>query len=109
MDQENKSIAVTNPDANDLNGVQKLSLALGFAGLFIMVLALVNINFPYKPTWLFLSILFIVSGIIIYSRATYKKLPEGIKNNGVYFKSMSGKGVWAWGLGIILTVLYVFL
>ena len=33
----------------------------------------------------------------------------GIKNHGVQFKSISGRGLWAWALGIVLTVFYIVL
>ncbi|MBC7887586.1 MAG: 4Fe-4S binding protein [Ferruginibacter sp.] len=109
MDKKIISLSLANPEPVNMNGVQKLSVGIGFAGLFIFVLALLNINFPYKAGWLYGSIVFILAGIIIYSISTYKKLPEGIQNNGVYFKSISSKGLWGWVTGIVLTALYIFL
>ena len=109
MDKKITSLSIANPDANTLGTVQKLSIALGLTGLFIFVLALLNVNFPFKAAWLFTAIVFIMAGIIIYSVSTYKNLPKGIKNNGIFFKSMSAKGVLGWATGVVLTALYVFL
>jgi polyferredoxin len=109
MNNEPQSLSIANPEIGGLNGVQKLSLAMGFSGLFIMVLALFNLQFPFKAWWLAASITLVLAGIVIYSNSLYKKLPPGIKNYGVYFKSVSGRGTLAWGLGIVLTALYVFL
>ncbi len=109
MDKHTDSMSLANPEPNNLNGIQKLSIGIGLGGLFILVLALLNIHFPGKIAWLYGSILLILAGIVIYSISTYKNLPEGIKNNGVYFKSMSAKGAWGWGTGVVLTALYVFL
>ncbi len=108
MSEHYQNLSLANPEANELSGSQKLFLALGLTGLFILVLALVNVQFPYKAIWLLASIALILVGVIGYSRASYKSLP-GIHNNGVFFKSMSGRGVWAWSLGVVLTALYVFL
>ncbi len=109
MDKKIISLSLANPEPNNLDVIQKLSIGMGITGLFIFCLALFNINFPFKAVWLYGSIIFILAGIIIYSISAYKKLPEGIKNNGVYFKSISNKGIWGWGAGIVLTALYVFL
>ncbi|MEO6722726.1 MAG: 4Fe-4S dicluster domain-containing protein [Ferruginibacter sp.] len=109
MNKPPVSLSLANPEEAGLTGIQKLSLAMGFAGLFILLLALFNLNFPFKAWWLAASICLVLSGTVIYSNSLYKNLPQGIKNNGVFFKSISGRGILAWGLGIILTALYVFL
>ena len=109
MNKQPVSLSLANPEQAGLTGVQKLSLTMGFAGLFILLLALFNLNFPFKAWWLAASICLVLSGTVIYSNSLYRNLPPGIKNNGVFFKSISGRGILAWGLGIILTALYIFL
>jgi ferredoxin-type protein NapH len=39
----------------------------------------------------------------------YLSAPEGIKNNGVFFKDISSRGIAAWLLGVVLTTFYVIL
>lgn len=109
MSEHYQNLSLANPEANQLNGRQKLFLAVGLTGLFILVLALLNVNFPNKGLFLLISIGCILLGVIGYARSSYKASFPGIHNNGVYFKSSSNKGVIAWSLGIVLTALYVFL
>ncbi len=88
---------------------QKIAAALGMAGLSILVLALFNVHFPNKAFWLFISIMAILVGIFWFSLATYGGKTKGIKNDGVWFKSISGRGLWGWLLGIWLTAFYIVL
>lgn len=92
-----------------LNASQKGAVFLGFSGLFIMVLALFGIDFPRPALWLGGSLTAILIAVAWFSSALYAGHPEGIKNNGVWFKSISGRGIWAWGLGIVLTGFYIIL
>ncbi len=92
-----------------LNTAQRLWLFTGFAGLFILLLATFGIAFPNSGLWLSSSLFAILVSVIGFSHASYGTHPEGIKNNGVWFKSVSGRGIWAWGLGILLTGFYVVL
>ena len=75
-----------------LNLHQKLAVFLGFSSLFILVLATFGIDFPNKTLWLTTALGGIFLGIVWFSYAAYRKDPAGIKNNGVWFKSVSGRG-----------------
>lgn len=105
----NHSMSLARPDALDITSKQKVALAIGVVGLFILALALFNTNFPNKGLFLSLSLGFIGVGTIIYSREAYLTKLEGIKNDGVWFKSISSRGVWGWILGVILTAFYIVL
>ena len=102
-------MSLARPDALDITTKQKVALALGIIGLFIMTLALFNTNFPNEGLFLTLSLGFIVVGTVIYSREAYLHKLEGIKNDGVWFKSLSSRGGWGWILGVILTAFYIVL
>ncbi len=102
-------MSLAKPDAIGVSNKQKIALSIGIIGLFILILALFNVNFPNKGVFLALSITLISMGIVVYSREAYLTKPEGIKNDGVWFKSISSRGVWGWLLGIILTVFYIVL
>ena len=103
------SMSLATPDALNITNKQKIALATGLVGLFILMLALFNVNFPNKGVFLTLSIGLISLGIIIYSREAYLTKLEGIKNDGVWFKSISSRGVLGWALGIFLTLFYIVL
>lgn len=105
----NHSMSLAKPDALDISNKQKVALAVGVIGLFILALALFNTNFPNKAAFLTLSIGLIIGGIVVYSRAFYLNKLEGIKNDGVWFKSISSRGVWGWIVGVILTTFYIVL
>ncbi len=92
-----------------LNLSQKLAVFLGFASFFVLVLANFGVAFPNKAFWLTASLSGIFLAILWFSYAAYRKDPAGIKNNGVWFKSVSGRGIWAWGLGIAITGFYIVL
>lgn len=104
-----ESMSLAKPDAQDLSTLQKTAIGLGVIGLFILALALLNTNFPSKTVFLTLALGLISIGIVIFSRDTYLKKTEGIKNDGVWFKSISSRGVLGWITGIFLTTFYIVL
>ncbi|MDG1571849.1 4Fe-4S binding protein [Robiginitalea sp. M366] len=105
----NPSLSLAGGPPSALNRIQRLSLFLGFAGLFILLLATFGIGFPKPGLWLALALFLILGGVLGYSLGAYSGHPAGIRNNGVWFKSLSARGIWAWGLGILLTGFYVVL
>ena len=86
---------------------QRLATAIGWIGVFILFLSLFNSGLP--SYLLYLSLGMIALGVIVFSNSLYLRKPQGIKNDGVWFKSISSRGFLAWGLGILLTLLYVVL
>jgi polyferredoxin len=51
----------------------------------------------------------ILMGTVVYANGVYLSKPEGISNHGVFHNSLSNKGLWAWVVGILLTLFYVAL
>ena len=88
---------------------QRIAVAVGIIGLGILVLAIANVNFPNKGLWLTIALSAISGGIIWFSYAAYMDKAAGIKNDGVWFKSISGQGILAWITGIALTGFYIIL
>ncbi|MCF6296205.1 MAG: FeS-binding protein, partial [Flavobacteriaceae bacterium] len=105
----NHSMSLAKPDANDLSTKQKIAVAFGVIGLFILVLALFNTNFPNKGIILTTSLILISVGTILFANDAYLTKLEGIKNDGVWFKSISSRGTLGWITGIVLTLFYVVL
>jgi len=103
------SMALTNDDTGSLNGTQKAGLTVGLTGLLIPIVALFKIML--LPSFLFLaiSIALMTVGALIYSSGSYAGHPEGIKNNGVWSRSLTSKGVVAWITGLLITAFYVVL
>lgn len=86
---------------------QKFALTLASIGLFILLLAACNIQFPYKSWWLTAAITSILLGCVVYANGMYLHHTAGIKNNGLWFNSLTRKGEFAWILGIVLTLFYI--
>jgi polyferredoxin len=105
----NKSLSLANPHPQGMSTGAKTGIAIGLIGLLILFLAMAGIDMPSKPITLAISLIFIMLGTVIYSRALYLHHTEGIKNNGVWFKSITARGFLGWGTGIILTGFYVLL
>ena len=102
-------MSLAKPEANDLSIKQKVAVIIGVAGLFILALALFNTNFPNKDLFLTASLLMISVGTILFANDAYLTKLEGIKNDGVWFKSISSRGILGWVTGIVLTAFYIVL
>lgn len=109
MNTVDRNMSLTGETSNAINKQQKISSLLGLAGLAILVLAFFNTTFPNKTLWLSLSLGLITVGTIWFSKASYAHKQKGIKNDGVFFKSISGRGLWGWILGIFVTGFYIIL
>jgi len=107
--QTNHSMSLAKPDAIGLTSKQKIAVALGVAGLFILVLALANINFPNQELMLISALVLISVGTILFANDAYLTKLEGIKNDGVWFKSISSRGILGWITGVVLTLFYIVL
>jgi len=102
-------MSLTGDVSTSLNVSQKIAVFLGITGLFILTLASFNINFPNKDFWLYSSLTAITIGVIWFAQATYKNKTEGIKNDHIWFKSLTNRGVLAWITGLVLTGFYIVL
>lgn len=109
MSTADKSITAVHQLTNLQSIKQKLALVIGLSGIFILTLAFLNVHFPNKEAWLAASLLAIIAGIILYANELYLHQPAGIKNNCLWYKSLTSKGVLGWSLGIILTMFYVII
>jgi len=105
---ENESISIANPDKHQLNSGTKISISLISIGLLILAASFLNLRL--NAAYLFpISLTSIIFGIIFYSRSIYLNKSAGIKNDGVWFRSLSARGLVGWFLGVILTSFYILL
>lgn len=105
--QTDHSLSLAAHSGTEHSARQKLAVALGLVGLFIMALALFNVQFPHKGIWLATALAAIVGGTILFANDMYLGKPKGVHWDGVWFRSMSSRGLSAWALGILLTLFYV--
>ena len=92
-----------------LTKTQKIASAVGMLGFFILVLALFNVQFPNKTIALSIALTLMFVGTIWFSNSLYLNKSKGIKNDGVWFKSLSSRGLVGWLIGVVLTLFYIVL
>lgn len=102
-------MALVKGPPSSLNLFQKIGLALGMSSLLIMLISIAGqtILNPTIDLAIVLSTLFF--GILIYAKGLYGEKSAGIKNDSVWFNSISSKGSLAWISGLALTGFYIIL
>lgn len=104
------NLSIVTPQAHySLNVGQKLGTALAGLGLLLLVLSATGIQFPFRVGFLALALGLSTLGIIVYGRYSYQGLPAGIKNNGVWFNSLSNRGFWGLLSAVLITGFYILL
>lgn len=104
MKEPSLSLGAPNPTLT--TGRQKIALTLAGFGVVLLLLVWAAQN-AFYPTPVLLTALGLMGiGILIFIREEYLTRPEGIKNNGVWFRSLSARGIWGWLIAIILTTFY---
>ncbi len=106
----NNDFSIAQPHPQKLNGWQKTGLFLSFSALTVFFLNFFNIPVSQENTMqLAVFIGGIFFGVLLYTYGTYAGKPAGIKNNGVWFNSLTSRGVLGWITGAVLTTFYVLL
>ena len=93
---------------NKIDIPQKVGLTVAGLGTLILLISWAGVSVP-ASTFLPLSIASILIGTGLYGYRTYLKIPAGIKNNGIYFNSLTNKGALGWIVAIVLTGFYISL
>jgi len=101
------SNSTTRADISEVSIKLKTAVGIGLIGLFILLLALLNVQLPYKTSWLAVALLSIIMGVVLYANEMYLNHPAGIKNDGLWFKSLTSRGMLGWSMGILLTSFYI--
>ena len=111
MNQIDPSMSLASPRAHvNMNTREKIGAALSGIGVLILFISLFNVGFAsQKALWLGLSMGGMTIGTLVYAWGRYGNRPEGIKNNGVWFRSMTNLGIVGWIAGVMLTAFYVLL
>lgn len=97
------------PDISQFNRWQLIGLCGGLAGLIILAYPFLTPALQPSGILLTLALFLLGGGIIAYTAGLYLSHPAGIKNNAVWFYSLTNRGVWAWITAGLLTGIYVLL
>ncbi len=109
MSQKDQSLSLANPHPHNLSASQKLALAVTGIGLLLLFIAWFGGSAIQTTAFLWPSLILTAIGGVWYTLSTYRHLPEGIKNNGVFTASLTSRGALGWIAGIVLTGFYVCL
>ena len=105
----NESLSISTPAPILTTGKQKIAVAVAGIGILLLLVTWAA-GKAVAPVPVFLSALGLTTaGVIIFVREEYLKHPEGIKNNGVWFRSLTARGIWGWLVGVVFTGFYVCL
>ncbi len=89
------------------NTAQKIGMFLGVAGFTILGVAWAGIELEPATAFLWGSLSLMGAGIVVYTIGSYAGHTKGIKNNFVFFNSLTSRGALGWVAGILLTLFYI--
>jgi len=82
----------------------------GWLGLLILLLAQLGFDYEALPGLVAgCALVASAAGVIGYAYSVKKSKPGGLRNLGIFHRSLSTRGVAGWLLGMALTALYVIL
>ena len=93
--------------SQSLNFTQLIGAGISISGLSILLLAWIGFHFAQNTLFFSLAIGGIGCGTLLFTYGSYAHHPKGIKNNYVWFNSLTNRGLLGWIAGILLTGFYV--
>ncbi len=106
---KNASLSLASPEAQ-FSVSKKIALAVFGLGLSLILLVWASgQTFLDAKTMLAAALFSMIGGGVWFVVEQYRGLPEGIKNNGQFFGSLTSRGLLGWLSGIVFTVFYVCL
>ncbi len=103
------SLALVRPQATGFTTLEKIAFSLIGFGVSIFGLAWLGVGLGAASALLSLIFLSCTLGVGLLAYDRYANKPEGIKNDGVFFRSISARGIMAWLVGVGLTSFYITL
>ncbi|TNE63265.1 MAG: 4Fe-4S binding protein [Bacteroidetes bacterium] len=91
------------------SGLQKLALTVSGIGIVMVLVAGMARKALATVPVLWTALGLITIGVVLFIRSEYSRQPAGIRNNGVWFRSLSARGIWAWLVAVVLTGFYTAL
>jgi ferredoxin-type protein NapH len=104
-----ESLSLATPNPSLTTGKQKLALALAGLGAVLLLLVWAAQNAFAPVPVLLASLGLMAAGMWLFVREEYLTKPEGIKNNRLWFNSLTARGVWGWLAAVVITGFYTVL
>ena len=92
-----------------LQTIKRIGLAILGAGLLMLLVTLTGVAHQQPVLFLFLSVGLMVGGSLFFILPQIKEAPAGIKNNGIFSRSATSRGIVGWIFGVVITGFYVLL
>ena len=108
--QTENSLSIANPNPIHTSLKQKVALATASLGILMLLVVWASGKIIGSPS-VYLGLAFAITaiGTAIFVREEYANKPEGIKNNGVWFRGLTTRGIFGWMIGVLLTGFYIVL
>ena len=103
------SMSLASPHPPFVDNIQKAAALAGLLGLGLMLITWLGVESINQPLWFWLSLILITGGSLIYAQRHYRGKPAGIKNDGVWFSSLTARGYFGWAIGVLMTLFYICL
>lgn len=108
--QSENSLSLANPNPIHTSFQHKLALAIASIGILMLLVVWASGSaFGNPKLLLMISLGITVLGTAYFAHLEYANKPEGIKNNGVWFRNLTTRGIYGWMVGIIFTGFYIVL
>lgn len=101
--------SVNHRENKTLGAIKKSGLGLLGFGLLMLLVSATGVSGGHPLLFFLLSIGMITIGGLVYIIPQLKESPPGIRNDHIFFKSMTSRGAIAWVLGVAITGFYVLL
>jgi Pyruvate/2-oxoacid:ferredoxin oxidoreductase delta subunit len=98
--------SIANPHPYQTDAIQKVGLISACLGVSMLLLMWLGKG-VFEGWYLFLTLGLISIGVVVYSLRTYLVKPAGIQNSKVFQNSLTNGSLWAYLVGIMLTVFYI--
>ncbi len=108
MNSPEPNISLTPHHYPGLNAGQKIAVAIGLTGLLIGIVAISGFYFSSKVA-VVISLLLMCVGVALYGHQSYAGQIPGIKNNLVWFRGLTNRGLVSWIIALSLTGFYILL
>jgi polyferredoxin len=90
-----------------INLSQRLGLLIGLLGTGVLITAWAGYIFQPANLFLWISMICMALGILLYTYGSYAGHTAGIKNNHVWTNGLSNRGVLGWIAGVAFTLFYI--
>jgi polyferredoxin len=93
----------------ETSGIRWLALLFSLFGFGLILFAMSGLSFFTPDNSLIIAFTSMILGIGLNMYGLYANHTAGIKNNGVWTSSLTGRGVIGWAFGLFLTYFYIVL